>query len=72
MQLAHLVNLEVKLELPKHVMVGGGIKMSMRWSGDTFDYGLQIKSRSNYGEGEYIRYAISTLWDNDINAIILR
>lgn len=41
-------------------------KMSMRWTGSTFDYGLKIRSRSNYGKDQYIRYCISTLWDNDI------
>lgn len=44
-------------------------KMKLKWTGSTFDYGLKIRSKSNYGSDQEIRYCISTLWDNDIMKI---
>ncbi|MFT3826066.1 MAG: hypothetical protein QM731_19245 [Chitinophagaceae bacterium] len=39
-------------------------KIGLRWSGDTFDYSLQIKTRSHYGDKVNIRYHITKLWDD--------
>ncbi len=46
-------------------------KIRIRWTGDTFDYGLQMKTGTNYGPEEEIKYCISTLWDNDIMRLFL-
>ncbi|SIN80123.1 hypothetical protein [Algoriphagus halophilus] len=40
-------------------------KISLKWVGDTFDYGLQIRTLSNYGGDCEIYYQISKIWDDD-------
>lgn len=50
-------------------------KMAIRWkeyknSDNTTGIGLQIKTRSNYGEGSKIRFHITKLWDDhDMDAL---
>ncbi|MHA7129199.1 adhesin [Algoriphagus namhaensis] len=39
-------------------------KLSFRWRGDTRNYSLQIKTWSNYGDGERIHFQVSKLWDD--------
>ncbi len=38
-------------------------KMRIRFTGSTYNYKLQIKTRSNYGEGQEIKFHITKLWD---------
>ncbi|MEM8998648.1 MAG: adhesin [Bacteroidota bacterium] len=45
-------------------------KISLRWHGSTFNYDLQIKTRSNYGQEQYIKFYITKLWDNEIMSLI--
>jgi len=45
-------------------------KISLRWHGSTFDYGLQMRTRSDYGKGQYIKFYITKLWDNEIMSLI--
>ena len=40
-------------------------KIAIRFKGSTYDYKLQLKTRSNYGEGQEIRFHITKLWDTD-------
>ncbi|MBN3582467.1 adhesin [Algoriphagus aestuarii] len=40
-------------------------KITCRWVGDTFDYGLQIKTISNYGDDCQIYFRLSKLWDDE-------
>ena len=44
-------------------------KIALRWRGDTFNYRLQMKTCSDYGKDQMIRFHISKLWDNDIMSI---
>jgi hypothetical protein len=44
-------------------------KIKLRWRGDTFNYGLQIKTRSDYGAGVKIKFHISRLWDDDMDTL---
>jgi len=37
-------------------------KLELRWSGSTYEYNLEIRSRSNYEGKHYINYYISSLW----------
>ena len=39
-------------------------KINLRWVGETKNFGLQIKTLSNYGDGIEIYYRISVLWDS--------
>lgn len=41
-------------------------KLDLRWTGGTRNYGLQIRSRSNYGSDHEINFYITKLWDNNI------
>lgn len=41
-------------------------KLSLRWRGSTYNYKLQIKTRSNYGKNQEIKFFATRLWDNDI------
>lgn len=41
-------------------------KIALRWRGSTYDYSLQMRTRSNYGKGQEIKYYITKLWDNQI------
>lgn len=45
-------------------------KISLRWQGSTFNYSLQIRTRSDYGKGQYIKFYVTKLWDNDIMSLI--
>lgn len=44
-------------------------KIALRFSGDTHNYSLQIKTRSDYGSGQEIRFHITKLWDNEIMSL---
>lgn len=37
-------------------------KIDLRWSGDTFNYVLQIRTQRDYGEESMIRYYVTNLW----------
>jgi hypothetical protein len=39
-------------------------KITLRWIGETKDFRLQIKTKSNFGEGVKIHFKITKLWDN--------
>lgn len=39
-------------------------RISCRWIGETKNYRLQIKTKSNYGEGAVITFRIAKLWDD--------
>ena len=41
-------------------------KLAIRWTGSTFDYRLQLKTRSDYGAGQKVRFYVTKLWDNEI------
>lgn len=41
-------------------------KISLRWVGSTYNYSLQIRTRSNYGSDSKIKFYVTKLWDNDI------
>lgn len=45
-------------------------KISLRFHGSTHKFKLQIKTRSNYGSDELIRFHVTSLWNKDISAII--
>jgi hypothetical protein len=38
-------------------------KIALRWAGSTYNYKLQMKTRTNYGNGHHIRFHITKLWD---------
>ena len=38
------------------------LRIKLRWTGTTFNYGLQIKSSKNLGSGVYIKYHMTQLW----------
>ena len=40
-------------------------KMDLRWTGDVFDYSLQIRSNRDYGEESMIKYYVTNLWWED-------
>ena len=37
-------------------------KIDVRWSGSYFSYQLQIRTKTNYGDGVVIRYNIAKLY----------
>lgn len=39
-------------------------KLSVKWGGRLHDYSLLLRSNSNYGDGVYIYYHITKLWDD--------
>lgn len=41
-------------------------KISIRFTGSTYNYSLQLKTRSNYGPGLRIKYHITKLWDTNM------
>jgi hypothetical protein len=45
-------------------------RLAIRWSGSQKNYKLELKTRSNYGNGVKIKYAITQLWGNDIMSLI--
>lgn len=40
-------------------------KIAIRFTGTTYNYKLQLKTRSDYGYGHRIRFHIGKLWDNN-------
>ena len=44
-------------------------RLAIRWRGDTQNYRLELKTRSNYGRDIQIKYYITQLWGNDIKAL---
>ena len=40
-------------------------KLDLRWSGSTFNYYLQARTRRNYGDDTMIRYHVTNLWWED-------
>lgn len=40
-------------------------KLKLRWSGTTYSYGLQLRSRRNYGKDVQIHYHITKLWGDE-------
>ncbi len=41
-------------------------KLNLRWRGSTYKYSLQLRTRSDYGSDEQIRFYITKLWDTEI------
>ncbi|MAM30681.1 MAG: adhesin [Flavobacteriaceae bacterium] len=41
-------------------------RISLRFAGSTYKYRLQMRTRSNFGDGVNVKYHISKLWDDDI------
>jgi len=41
-------------------------KLALRWTGTTYNYSLQLKTRSNYGADQEVKFYITKLWDNEI------
>lgn len=41
-------------------------KIALRWTGSTFNYRLQMRTRTNYGAGYNINYHITKLWDDSM------
>ena len=37
-------------------------KIQLRWTGDTYKYNLEMRTRCNYGGNFYVKYYISSLW----------
>jgi len=44
-------------------------KIAIRFTGSTYNYKLQLKTRSNYGAGQNIHFHITKLWDNDMSKL---
>lgn len=44
-------------------------KIAIRFTGSTYNYSLQLKTRSNYGPGLKIKYHISKLWDTNMDTL---
>lgn len=44
-------------------------KLALRFTGSTYNYSLQIKTRSDYGKGQKIKFHITKLWDNEIMSL---
>ena len=44
-------------------------KIAIRFTGTTYNYKLQLKTRSDYGHGHTIRFHISKLWDTDMSTL---
>ncbi len=41
-------------------------KIDIRFSGTTYNFKLQLKTRSNYGNSQVIHFHITKLWDNGV------
>ena len=37
-------------------------RIELRWTGDTFDYNLEIRTKRDYEDNSYIEYYITNLW----------
>ncbi|MFT5779470.1 MAG: hypothetical protein ACI837_002429 [Crocinitomicaceae bacterium] len=46
-------------------------RIKIKWTGETENYGIMMKTGSNYGAGQTIRYSISSLWNNDIMQLLM-
>lgn len=47
----------------KHAYYGGrGHKIDLRWTGSTYNYSLEMRTRSSYNGPYYIKYHIVSLW----------
>jgi len=44
-------------------------KIAFRFKGETHNYALQIKTRSNYGADERIKFFVTRLWDDEMVAL---
>ena len=44
-------------------------KLALRWTGSTYNYSLQLKTRSNYGSDQEVKFHITKLWDNEIMSL---
>lgn len=44
-------------------------KIDIRFTGSTYNYKLQLRTRSNYGPGHMINYHITKLWDANMDAL---
>lgn len=44
-------------------------KLALRWVGTTYNYSLQLKTRSDYGQDQEIKFYITKLWDNEIMSL---
>jgi hypothetical protein len=44
-------------------------KLSLRWTGSTHNYRLQMRSRTNYGASHKIKYYVTKLWDSEIMSL---
>ncbi|MEX6627294.1 hypothetical protein [Tenacibaculum salmonis] len=44
-------------------------KIDIRFTGSTYDYKLQMRTKSDYGTGQNIQYHITKLWDTDISKL---
>ncbi len=42
-------------------------KIAIRFTGSTYNYRLQLKTRSDYGAGQYIRFHVAKLWDTEMS-----
>lgn len=44
-------------------------KIDIRFTGSTYNYKLQLRTKSNYGTEENIRFHITKLWDTNMNQL---
>ncbi len=44
-------------------------KIAIRFTGTTYNYKLQLKTRSDYGYGHHIRFHIGKLWDTNMSQL---
>ncbi len=44
-------------------------RIAIRFTGTTYNYKLQLRTRSNYGSDIFIKYHITKLWDNNMNKL---
>ncbi len=55
---------EIK-ELQAHYGAGTN-KIQLRWQGTTFDYALEMRTKTNYGDNVHIQYFITQLWFDEL------
>lgn len=41
-------------------------RIAIRWRGSAYDYSLQVKTRTNYGDKVMINYGITRLWESNV------
>ena len=44
-------------------------KLALRWVGSTYNYSLQLRTRSNYGADQEVKFYLTKLWDNEIMSL---